>query len=97
MGGGLLEAAASVDGQRDAGDVPGIVGGEEQHRVGDVLRLDPADRQRVHHLPDDLHVLAARVLQVGTEQLHGALVHEQRRVDVGRMHRVDANRSAPPA
>src|SRR5690349_2327353 len=82
----LFEAAAAVDGQCDAGDEAGFVGGEEEHGVGDVFGLNPADRQSVHQLADDLHVLGARVLQVGTEQLHGSLVHEQRGVHVGRVH-----------
>ena len=47
--------------------------------------------QRVHHLSDDFHVVGARVLQVGPEQLHGAVVHEQRGVHVRRVHRVDAD------
>src|SRR5689334_1408975 len=87
----LFQAAAAVDRERDTGDVTRLVGGQEQHGVCDVLRLHPADRQRVHQLSDDLHVLGARVLQVWTEQLHRAVVHEQRGVDVRRVHRVDTD------
>src|SRR3984885_3318450 len=43
----LLEQFARVDRQRDPGDVARLVGGEPQHRVGDVHRLDPGDRQGV--------------------------------------------------
>jgi len=43
----LLEQGAAVDWQRHAGDVPGFVGGQEQHRVANILRLHVGDRQRV--------------------------------------------------
>ena len=43
----LLQAAAAVDRQRDAGDVAGLVRCQEEHRVGDVLGLYPADRGSV--------------------------------------------------
>ena len=39
--GSLFQAAAGVDGKRDAGDVAGFVGGQEQHRVADVHRRRP--------------------------------------------------------
>src|SRR5580693_2236665 len=58
---GLLDHLAGVDGQRDAGDVPGLVGGQEQDRVGDVRRLDPRDRQGV------------QVLEPGGQHLPGPL------------------------
>src|SRR5580693_7636807 len=58
---GLLDHLAGVDGQRDAGDVPGLVGGQEQDRVGDVRRLDPRDRQGV------------QVLESGGQRLPGPL------------------------
>jgi hypothetical protein len=32
----LLESGAGIDGEGDAGDVAGLVRGEEQHGVGDV-------------------------------------------------------------
>ena len=40
----LLQAAATIDRQRDAGDVAGLVRCQEEDGVGDVLGLDPADR-----------------------------------------------------
>jgi len=63
----LLQAAARVDGQRDARDVPGFIGGQEKHRVTDVHRLHPTDRQHVHHFRDRLEVVGSRVLQVRPE------------------------------
>ena len=43
----LLDGAAGVDREGDAGDVPGLVGGEEQHGVRDVDRFYPFDGQGV--------------------------------------------------
>src|SRR6266481_3371781 len=40
-----LEQEATVDGQGDASDVPGLVGGQEQEGVGDVDRFHPRNRQ----------------------------------------------------
>src|SRR4051794_29773666 len=42
-----LLAEAGVHRQRHAGDVTGLVGGEPQHGVADVDRLDPRDGQAV--------------------------------------------------
>ena len=53
----LFQEAAGVDGQCDAGDVAGLVGGEEQHRVADVDGLHPRDRQEVERLADRREVV----------------------------------------
>src|SRR5690606_8313864 len=42
---GSVLRVAGVHGQRVRGDVAGLVGGEEQHRVADVLRLGGLDGQ----------------------------------------------------
>src|SRR5580692_5317804 len=44
----LPDRVAGVDGELEAGHVPGLVGGEEEHGVADVDRLDDLDRERVH-------------------------------------------------
>src|ERR1700689_4351867 len=44
----LPDRVAGVDGELEAGHVPGLVGGEEQHGVADVARLDHLDREPVH-------------------------------------------------
>ena len=83
-----------VNRHRRAGDVAGLVGGQEQHRVADVHRLDPADRARASSAPPPpCH--RGPGLQVRTEQPHRALVHEQRGVHVGRMHGVDPDEMVP--
>src|ERR1700739_3549032 len=43
----LLVGEAGVDGQRDAGDVAGVVGDQPDDRVRDVDRLHHRDRERV--------------------------------------------------
>jgi hypothetical protein len=50
LGGASFDGCAGVDGQGDSGDVAGLVGGEEQHGVGDVHPLDPGDGKRVERL-----------------------------------------------
>ncbi len=88
----LFEHAARIHGHRKSGDVTGFVGGQEQHRIADVAGFHPTDRQHVHQLRDHRHIVGARVLQVGAEQPHGALVHEHRGVHVGRADGVDPDR-----
>src|SRR5215468_8454020 len=39
---------AGVDGELQAGHVPGLVRGQEEHRVADVARVHDLHRQRVH-------------------------------------------------
>ena len=46
----LLQAAAGIHWERNAGDVARFVGGQEQHRVGDVFWGHPGDRQDVEAL-----------------------------------------------
>src|SRR4028118_1881537 len=43
----LLDEGAGVDGEGHAGDVAGLVAGEEEHRVADVDRLDSRHGERV--------------------------------------------------
>src|SRR5271154_3101394 len=76
----LLVREAGVDGKRDAGDVPGLVGDQPEDRVGDVYRLDHAHRQRVRH-----RLAEARVLL--QELLHD-VVDNHRGVHPGGMHAV---------
>src|SRR5271165_7697923 len=45
-----LEVAARVHPQLHAGDIARLVGGEEQHRVADVDRLNPRDRHGLLHV-----------------------------------------------
>ena len=45
--GSRLHGATGVDGKLDTGDVPGLVGGEKEHGVGDVDRLDRVRRRGV--------------------------------------------------
>ena len=73
----LLEHAPCVDGHGKAGDVAGLVRGEEQHGVADVDGFDPANREHVHELRGDGQVVRARVREVGAEEFHRAVVHEQ--------------------
>src|SRR6267142_1735570 len=65
--GRLLDHGAGVGREGHAGDVAALVRGEEQHRVADVDRLDPGDRQRVHRLRGRGEVFPRRVLEVGAE------------------------------
>ena len=52
-----LEVAAGVHAQLHAGDVAGLVGGQEQHGVADVDRLDVRDRHGLLHRERQLGVL----------------------------------------
>ena len=72
--GELLDEGAGVDREGDAGDVAGLVGGEEQHGVADVDGLDPGDGQRVDRLEDRRRRLAARVRVGGVEHAPRLLV-----------------------
>src|SRR5690349_10153950 len=53
----LLVGEAGVDGERDSGDVAGVVGDQPGDRVRDVDRLHHVDRQRVGHRVGHLRVL----------------------------------------
>src|ERR1700753_405572 len=57
----LLDHRAGVDGQRHAGDVPGLVGGENQDSVPEVHRLHPGDVERVERLERGHRRLPGRV------------------------------------
>src|ERR1700722_13790447 len=82
-GAGLLEDGTGAPRQRHAGDVAALVGGEEQHRVADVDRLHPRDRQRVDRLRGRGEVCLGRVLKVRAEQPVGGLVLDHVGVDLG--------------
>jgi hypothetical protein len=45
-----LQVAARIDPQLHPGHVPGLVGGQEQHRVANIDRLDPRDRHPLLHV-----------------------------------------------
>ena len=47
----VISGGARVDRQRDAGDVPRLVGGQEQHRVADRPPAPPNRSAGVHQLP----------------------------------------------
>ena len=68
LGGASFDGCAGVDGQGDAGDVAGLVGGEEQHGVGDVHRLDPGDGKRVEGLEYRLDFLPGQQGEITREQ-----------------------------
>src|SRR3954453_20523025 len=63
-----LLRGAGVDRQGHAGDVPRLVGGQEEHRVADVPWLDPHDRQRVELLEPLADLLPGGVVEIGREQ-----------------------------
>src|ERR1700689_1128703 len=86
--GRLLDDGAGVHRQRHPGDVAALVGGEEQHRVADVDRLHPRDRQRVDRLRGGREVFPGRVLEVRAEQPVGGLVLDHRGVHLGGMDAV---------
>src|ERR1700760_722929 len=44
----VLDDLTGVDADLAARDVAGLVGGQPEHRVGDVARVEPGDRQGVH-------------------------------------------------
>src|ERR1700729_1480543 len=54
----LPDRVAGVNGELEAGHVPGLVRREKEHRVADVDRLDDVDRQRVHEDRPEQLVLA---------------------------------------
>src|ERR1700733_16076623 len=85
----LLDHRAGVDGQRHAGDVAGLVGGEEQDRVADVDRLHPGDVERVERLERRLRGFHRRVRVGGIEQAPHFLVLDHDRVHPGRVNAVD--------
>src|SRR6266496_4588494 len=64
-----LEVAAAIDAQLHAGDVARLVGGEEQHGVADVNRLDPGDRHGLHGREGELGVRAGRMFEILAEGL----------------------------
>src|SRR3954453_20440516 len=84
----LLEAAAGVDWKRNARDVPSLVGGKEEHRVADVFRCHPGDRQKLEALTNRGHIIWPRIFQIGPEHAVRLLVEQQWRVHVSRMHGV---------
>src|SRR6202046_3968303 len=77
----LPDRVAGVNGELEAGHVPGLVRREEEHRVADVDRLDDLDRQRVHEDGAELRVLAEDGVEAA-EALHHRGLH------AGRMHGV---------
>src|ERR1700760_3239521 len=58
----LLVGEAGVDRHGDPSDVAGVVGDQPQDRVGDVDRLDHADRERVGHGVAQRRVLGQKFL-----------------------------------
>src|ERR1700752_3705739 len=88
-GGASFDELACVDGERDAGDVAGFVGGEEQHGVGDVHRVEPGDGKRVERLEYRFDFLAGDVAGVvGQELVVERLGVEHVGVDRAGVHRV---------
>src|SRR5690349_19237867 len=89
---GSLDDVAGVDRESDAGDELRRVRAEEGHGIRDVTWLDPGhvreDVQRLERLTD---VVLARALDVGSEQLEGRVVDDERSSDGGRTHRVHAD------
>jgi malate dehydrogenase (oxaloacetate-decarboxylating) len=86
-----LDQGSGVDRQGHTGDVAGLVGGQPEHGIGDVNRLDPRDRQHVERLESVLQPLpgAVELRQVGREQGVGRGVLDHVGVDGGGVHRVD--------
>src|SRR6516164_4572334 len=80
-----LQVSAGVHPQLHAGDVAGLVGGEEQHRVADVHWLDPRDRHGLLDVERGGGVFLGRVLQVRPEGLVHRVALQHVRVDVGRV------------
>src|SRR4051812_45671762 len=78
-------------GDRDGlpGDVASLVGAQERHRVGDVDRLDPRDRDRVERLERRRRLVLRGLRRVRQEQLVGRLVLDHVGVHRGRADRVD--------
>src|ERR1700733_1440534 len=73
----LPDRVAGVNGELEAGHVPGLVGREEEHRVDDVDRLDDLDRERVHEDRAELRVLAEEGVEAA-EALHHRGLHAGR-------------------
>ena len=71
-------------GKCHAGDVPGLVRGQPQHRVADVHRLHPRDRQRVQAAAGFGQVIGRRDAPGRAEQPVGRLVRDHGGVDCGR-------------
>ena len=66
------------DGELEAGHVPGLIGGEEQHRVADIARLDGVDSQRVHEDRTEVRV-------PGQQRVQRAKAGAHRGVHAGRV------------
>src|SRR5271169_359400 len=86
---GELEERSSVDADLLPGDVAGLVAGQEERQVGDVLGLYVGDGHRLEEVKCRFRVLAGGVLEVGTEHLVEALVVQQMSVAIGGVDRVD--------
>src|ERR1700689_4549575 len=75
----LPDRVAGVNGELEAGDVPGLVGGEEEHGVADGDGLDDLDRERVHEDRAELRVSAedgVEAAEAGHHRgLHAGRVH----------------------
>src|SRR5262249_40300667 len=63
-----LEVAAGVDAQLHSGYVPGLVGGQPQDGVADVLRFDVGNLHRLLHAENRLGVRLCRVVEVRPER-----------------------------
>src|ERR1700758_5127907 len=85
----LLDHRAGVDREGHAGDVPGLVGGEEKDRVADVDGLHPGDVERVERPERGLRRLPGRVRVGRVEQAPHFLVLDHDRVHPGRVNAVD--------
>ncbi len=86
---GNLSNDPGVDADLLARDVPGLVAGEEQRQIGDVLGLDIGDGHGLEEVEGRLGVFAGRLLEVGPEDLVEAVVVQQMGVAVGGVDRVD--------
>ena len=90
LGGASFDEMTGVDGEADAGDIAGLVGGEEQHGVGDVHRLEPGDGKRVEGLEYRCDLLTGDVTAVVGQQVAvHRLVVDHVGVDRAWVHCVD--------